>query len=110
MTLTREQRRMVVEHFATQCAEDMPSDDMPDAEFYQDLHSEEWRLGTMRAIEKVIPEQAWKHLVESISNYLSFDRDAEGWREENGYTLNLKELRDMLEDNVSAAIDAAARY
>lgn len=111
MNLTREQRRMAVEYFATQCAEEMPSDDMPKAEFFQDLHSEEWRIKTMKAIEKIIPESYWRTLVKNVGNYQSFDRDPEGWKEEEGYDwYSVPEMRDYLNDTISTAIDQVARY
>ena len=111
--LTREQRRMIVEHMATECVQEMPSEDMPRAEFFRDLHSEEWRIKTMKAIEKVIPEDAWKDLLVGLLMYQSFDRDPDGWLEEHGYTPSPRIVfnwRDSFNNEISAAINVAARY
>lgn len=110
MTLTVEQRRMVVEYFATKCVEEMPSEDMPMAEFYRDLHSEEWRIKTMKAIEKVIPEQDWDSLLEWLLDYQSFDRDPEIWMHERGYDHPAHTVREYLNDQASMHIDVVARY
>jgi hypothetical protein len=110
--LTREQRRMVIEFYATQCAAEMPSDEMPKAEFYQDLHREEYRLRAMKGIEKVIPEVYWTDLIEELLEYQSFDRDPAGWLEENGYSGNesVHATRNVFNNNISYHIDNAARY
>lgn len=112
MNLTVEQRRMVVEYYATKCVEDMPSEDMPKADFFRDLHSEEWRLQTMKAIEKVIPEFEWTSLVGWLLEYQSFDRDPEGYMHTDGlWGLNtVQSHRDYLNDQASALINAVARY
>lgn len=111
MNLTVEQRRMVVEYFATKCVEEMPSEDMPKAEFFRDLHSEEWRLQTMKAIEKVIPELSWDSLLETLLDYQSFDRDPEGWMDTHAYGNNtVQEMRESLNDEASFRTDVVARY
>jgi hypothetical protein len=110
MNLTVEQRRMVVEYFATKCVEEMPSEDMPKAEFFRDLHSEEWRLQTMKAIERVIPERNWMLLLEWLLDYQSFDRDPEGWKFDKGYEEPVQGVREYLNDEASVAIDRVARY
>lgn len=111
MTLTVEQRRMVVEYFATKCVEEMPSDDMPMAEFYRGLHSEEWRLRTMKAIEKVIPEHYWARLVDDLLAYQTFDRDPLTWMVQEGFMTETEvSTRDYLNDLASVAIDNVARY
>lgn len=108
--LTREQRRMVVEFYATQCATEMPSDEMPKAEFYQDLHVEEYRLRAMKGIEKIIPEGDWADLVIELRNFQSFDRDPEGWMEQRGYYMPAESMREGFEADISNYIDNAARY
>jgi hypothetical protein len=112
MTLTVEQRRMVVEYMATKCVEEMPSEDMPKAEFFRDLHSEEWRLQTMKAIEKVIPEDVWEALIESLENYQSFDRNPQAFIYERGFSESTSpaNLREYLNDDASGFINEAARY
>jgi hypothetical protein len=112
MNLTVEQRRMVVEYFATKCVEEMPSEDMPKAEFFRDLHSEEWRLQTMKAIEKVIPERDWNNLVENLLDYQSFDRNPEEYMFDKDYDsrYTVANVRENLNDMASAHIDMAARY
>jgi hypothetical protein len=110
MNLTVEQRRMVVEYFATKCVEEMPSEDMPKAVFFRDLHSEEWRLQTMKAIEKVIPELSWDSLLETLLDYQSFDRDPEGWMHENDYVGTVQGMRTTLNDEASDYINQVARY
>lgn len=102
---------MIVEFYATKCVEEMPSEDMPKAEFFRDLHSEEWRLKTMKAIEKVIPEADWSELLEWLIAYQWFDRDPEGFMYQNGYDgYSPQEVRNHLNDNASWNIDAVARY
>lgn len=113
MNLTVEQRRMVVEYFAIKCVEEMPSEDMPKAEFFRDLHSEEWRIQTMKAIEKVIPEADWSDLLEDLLEYQSFDRDPEGYMYQNHYRpsrYTVEQVRDHLNDQAGWHIDIAARY
>lgn len=109
MNLTVEQRRMVVEYFATKCVEEMPSEDTPKAEFFRDLHSAEWRIRTMKAIEKVILEEEWSDLLEDLLDYQSFDRNPEQWMYENG-AANRARAKYILEDFISLHIDAVARY
>lgn len=109
-SLTVEQRRMVVEYFATKCVEEMPSEDMPKADFFRDLHSEEWRLQTMKAIEKVIAEQDWNRATAVLFHYQSFDRNPEQWMHENDYEASVQEMREYLNDEASVAIDRVARY
>lgn len=109
--LTREQRRMIVEHMATECVQEMPSEDMPKAEFFRDLHSEEWRIRTMKAIERVIPEGAWTELVSALLECQSFDRDPESYIDENGFGGDTPEsLSIYLNDQASSFIDQVARY
>lgn len=109
--LTREQRRMIVEHMATECVQEMPSEDMPKAEFFRDLHSEEWRIKTMKAIEKVIPEQDWNDLLETLLDSQSFDRNPEAYMDARGnHPANKFILREDLNDQVSHHIDVVARY
>lgn len=111
MNLTVEQRRMVVEYFATKCVEEMPSEDMPKAEFFRDLHSEEWRLQTMKAIEKVIPEADWSELLEWLLDYQTFDRDPESFIHERAYYgETVESVRGHLNTQASWHIDTAARY
>lgn len=112
MNLTVEQRRMVVEYYATKCVEEMPSEDAPKAEFFRDLHSEEWRLRTMKAIEKVISEDSWIGLLESLASYQIFDRDPQAYMHEQGYSVNRPsyEVRDYLNDQASGYINEVARY
>lgn len=110
MNLTVEQRRMVIEYFATKCVEEMPSEDMPKAEFFRDLHSEEWRLEAMKAIERVINEDDWSRLLEELIRYQSFDRDPEGWIYENGYEDTVQRVREYLNDEASVQINVVARY
>jgi hypothetical protein len=83
---------------------------MPKAEFYRDLHCEEWRIRTMKAIEKVIPEFAWNSLLEDMLAYQTFDRDPEGYIEENGLEQDIEYVRFLLNDNASYYIDQVARY
>ena len=108
--LTREQRRMIVEHMATECVQEMPSEDMPSAAFYRDLHSEHWRLQTMKAIEKVFPEADWNELLERLEQYQSFDRNPEQWMDENDYEDTAESVREYLNDEISLSIDVVARY
>jgi hypothetical protein len=90
----------------------MPSEDMPKAEFFHDLHSEEWRLQTMKAIEKVIPEADWSDLLEWLLNHQSFDRSPEAWMDECGYEDDTphERIRAYLDDQISMYIDVVARY
>jgi hypothetical protein len=83
---------------------------MPKAEFYRDLHCEEWRIRTMKAIEKVIPEQDWTDLVEWLLDYQSFDRDPAAWIYEKGYDHTAQSVREYLNDQASMHIDVVARY
>ena len=109
--LTREQRRQVVEFYATQCAAEMPSDSMPKAEFFQDLHREEYRLRAMKGIEKVIPEADWTELVQEIRDSQSFERDPDAYMYARGiHHANKFVLKEDMNDSISALIDAAARY
>lgn len=111
--LTREQRRMIVERMATECVQEMPSEDMPRAEFFRDLHSEEWRIKTMKAIEKVIPEADWTELLETLLDSQSFDRDPEAWLYERGNETSpvvILAWRDHFTNHISHNIDQVARY
>lgn len=111
MSLTVQERRMIVEYYATKCVEEMPSEDMPRAEFFRDLHSEEWRLRTMKAIEKVIPERAWSELLEDLLEYQTFDRDPEAYLYENyDDALSVESVRGHLNDMASSHINVVARY
>jgi hypothetical protein len=104
---------MVVEYMATKCVEEMPSEDMPSAEFFRDLHSEEWRIVTMRAIGKVIPESDWSNLLEDLLEYQTFDRDPEGYMYQKNYSRNrytVEQVRDHLNDQAGWRTDIAARY
>jgi hypothetical protein len=109
--ITTSQRRQIVEYVATKCVAEWPSDDMPKAEFYQDLHSEEYRLEAMRGIELVIPEDRWNDCVYWLLRAQAFDRDPDGSIEQWGYERNSPEqVKYHLDDQVSAAIDQAARF
>lgn len=112
MNLTVQQRRMIVEFYATKCVEEMPSEEMPRSEFFRDLHSEEWRLKTVKAIEKVIPEHSWKGLVESLENYQSFDRNPQAFIYERGFSESTspENLREYLNDDASGYINEVSRY
>ena len=110
MNLTVEQRRKIVEYLAGECVLTMPSEDIAKAEFFRDLHSEEWRLRTMKAIERVINEDDWSRLLEELIRYQSFDRDPEGWIYENGYEDTVQRVREYLDDEVSVQINVVARY
>lgn len=109
--LTTAQRRQVVEHFATKCVEEWPPDDMPRAEFYQDMATEFYRLEAMRGIEMVIPEDRWNDCIYWLLRAQAFDRDPDGSIEQWGYDRNTHaEVKSHIDDMVSAAIDAAARF
>jgi hypothetical protein len=95
---------------ATKCVEEMPSEDMPKADFFRDLHSEEWRLQTMKAIEKVIPERNWMLLLEDLLDYQTFDRDPEGYRDSFDFDVTLQQIRADLNERASWHIDMVARY
>lgn len=109
--LTTAQRRQVVEHFATKCVEEWPSDEMPKAEFYQDLHKEDYRLQAMKGIEKVILESDWDDLIYWLLRDQAYDRDPEGTLHQLGYIEEQKDYYKWeLSDNISAAINVAARF
>lgn len=109
--ITTSQRRQIVEYVATKCVAEWPSDEMPKAEFYQDIHSEEYRLEAMKGIELVIPEQRWNDCVYWLLRAQAFDRDPDGSIEQWGYERNTHEqVKSYLDDQVSAAIDQAARF
>jgi hypothetical protein len=109
--ITTSQRRQIVEYVATKCVAEWPSDDMPKAEFYQDLHSEEYRLEAMRGIELVIPEDRWNDCVYWLLRAQAFDRDPEGCLNQWGYAVSEKEaVKSNLDDDISFHIEAAARY
>lgn len=109
--LTTSQRRQIVEHIATECVQEWPSDDLDKAMFFQDLHSEEYRLKAMKGIEMVITEERWNQCVYWLLRAQAFDRDPDAMIEQWGYELNSREqVKENLDDNISAAIDQAARF
>lgn len=110
MNLTVEQRRKIVEYLAGECVLTMPSEDIAKAEFFRDLHSEEWRIRTMKAIEKVIPELTWDLLLEELLDYQTFDRDPEGYIYQYAYDDTVERVREYLNDEISVRIDNVARY
>ena len=109
--LTTAQRRQIVEYVATKCVAEWPSDDMPKAEFYQDLHKEEYRLEAMKGIERVIPEESWDTLMYWLLRAQAFDRDPAGSITQWGYAEGSEEsIKAYLDDNISAAIDSVSRF
>lgn len=100
MELTQTQALMVVEYLAAQAAEDAPIEGA-------DKHMWMTRMQASIAIERQITEKDWDALVARQSDLQSFDRDAEGWMNEQGIIDSTDHVRDGLEDQVSWAIDTA---
>lgn len=106
--LTAQQAKMVIEYFAAQAAEDAPS-------VFADWRGWEkhvWmtRMQASLAIEKQIVPLSWDSLLEAMTDWQSFDRDAGAYLCEIGYedtAANRDLIHGRLEDLVSWKIDVA---
>ena len=96
--LTAQQAKMVIEYFAAQAAEDAPIEGA-------DKHMWLTRYQASIAIERQIGEWWWDSLVANMSDLQSFDRDPEGWLNEQGHAGTADGWGDHLQDQVSWAID-----
>ena len=108
--LTVQQRRMIVEHFAEECAQEMPAD-VPGLEIEQ--HIEKYRLLLSLALDaRPVNAGAWATLVGEVLDYQSFDRDPAGYLHEEGWDgigqVSMDRSREMFNDDISALINAVA--
>jgi hypothetical protein len=80
--LTVEQRRMVIDYYATKLVEEWPAE-MNGLEIEQrleDAHRElAWRTN------KAISSELFNNLIEFMLDYQTFDRDPAGWLNEHGW-------------------------
>src|SRR4030095_8481715 len=81
MKLTRNQRKMVIEHAAQECADALPADDTPDFwKEYDKVVDEHWMRLMMKLETAYYPFHAagWLELVEFIRSADQLDRDPAG--------------------------------
>lgn len=98
--LTEKQAKQVIEYFAQQAAEDMPDADYTETE----KHLWKTRYQASLAIDRRIGAYWWDTLVECERNLQSFDRDPEGYANEQGHS-GYAGTREYLETEVSWRID-----
>ena len=93
---------MAIEYFGQQTAESIPAN--PE---FRELENHMWRglLTVSLAINRRIKESDWDALVAAEADLQSFDRDPEGWLNEQGIIDSTDHVRDGLQDQVSLAID-----
>ena len=109
--LTQAQRRMVVEHFAEECATDLPADASPEQE---EQHCAEGATKLEEALGEDHLEHwrwsAWKMLVFTTRQYQSFDRDPEGWLYEMGWDVldSVEGWKEWFDRRISQHIDEVA--
>lgn len=108
-TLNRAQRKMVIEHFANQCAEEMPADDRWETRY---AHMDSYWLDLLKALGQVwrTPFDAgWYELIENMASAMQLDRDPAGHMNALGYA-DLSDEReawkDHYDDIIGAGIDA----
>jgi hypothetical protein len=100
--LTAQQAKQVIEYFAQQTAEDLPTGSAVE----RDKHM--WRalLTVSLAINRRVTELDWDVLVAAQIDFQSYDRDPEGWMNEHGYKdFGYYRHGEALADAVSFAID-----
>lgn len=107
--LTQAQRRIIVEHFAEQCAQDVPAQ-LTGLEL--EHHLEWWRLKLALAMDgRKVDEIDWSILTSWVLDFQSFDRDPAGWLNEQGYDDSVsrrEHWHDYLNDEISARINLVA--
>lgn len=111
-TLNRFERAMVIEYYATQCAEEMPAnDDWAVRAYHVDLY---W-MKTIQALGQGFRaglDAGWNELVENIVSSLNFDRDPAGHLYEAGdmdTEHNRHFYHDHYNDIIGAGIDAISQ-
>jgi hypothetical protein len=106
--LTVAQRRMVIDYYATKLVEEWPAVLFGieiEARLYEAALKLEWRLN--RFVNKTIFNQ----LIEHMLNEQAFDRDPEGWFNENGIEdteANKLDWQHYFKDIISAKINDIA--
>lgn len=107
-TLTAQQAKMVLEYFAAQAAEDMPTITSHGGD--SDKHLWMTRYQASLAIERQITEADWDRLMERLLDLQNFDRDLQGWLHGEGFGTDESRIGDTdahLKIQVSWAIDNA---
>ena len=82
MKLTVAQRRMVIEYYATKLVEEWPAvltGIQVEKRVYEAALAMEWRLN------KFVNKITFNNLIEFMLDQQTFDRDPDGWLNENGY-------------------------
>lgn len=110
MKLTVEQRRMVIDYYATKLVEEWPAV-MTGIEVENRLY--EAALMMEHRINKFINKDSFNNLIEFMLDQQTFDRDPDGWLYENGHGDNVKpsvveDWKHYLDDMVSALINDIA--
>lgn len=106
--LTVEQRRMVIDYYATKLVEEWPAvltGEEIEKRLYEAALKLEWRLN------KFVNKTTFNELIEYMLDQQSFDRDPDGWLNENGYeaTEQTREYwRTHLTDMISTRINDIA--
>lgn len=106
--LTVAQRRMVIDYYATKLVEEWPAVITGieiEKRLYEAALKLEWRLN--RFVNKSI----FNELIEFMLDQQSFDRDPEGWLDEQGFVPTSEKVFNMkhyFEDIISAKINDIA--
>lgn len=74
MKLTKNQRKMTIEYFATKCAEEMPVEEVD-----QEQHFTEGHLEAQKAVSRNLNPYVWVTLVNELLDAQQLDRDPGGF-------------------------------
>lgn len=106
--LTVEQRRMVIDYYATKLVEEWPAV-LTGIEIEKRLY--EAALKMEGRINKFINKYTFNELIEAMLDQQSFDRDPQGWLYENGHEDNAQQVlqtKHRFEDIISDLINQIA--
>lgn len=106
--LTVAQRRMVIDYYATKLVEEWPqvlTGEEIEKRLYEAALKLEWRLN------KFVNKSIFNRLIEHMLDQQSFDRDPDGWFNENGIEdneANKLDWQHYFEDIISTKINEIA--
>lgn len=109
MKLTRSERKMVIEHAAQECANELPANDAPDFWMAYDKVMEKYWLDLLHKLDLSYRDSlasGWRELVEFTRSADELDRDPGGHLYEMGIE-DTEQQREFWKDHYNMTIGAS---